>query len=38
MDTVKLMNRIDTKFMLSLELLPHILDKIRPYYNVLAIE
>lgn len=38
MDAVKLMNRIDTKYVLSLDLLPHILEKIRPYYRVLEIE
>ncbi|MBN1950106.1 MAG: polyphosphate polymerase domain-containing protein, partial [Bacteroidales bacterium] len=38
MDAVKLMNRIDTKYVLSLDLLPHILDKIHPYYRVLEIE
>lgn len=38
MDAVKLMNRVDTKYVLGLELLPHILEKIRPYYRVLEIE
>ena len=38
MDAVKLMNRIDTKYVLSLDLLPHLLEKIRPYYRVLEID
>lgn len=37
MNDVKLLNRIDTKYMLGLDLLPHILDKIHPYYHVLDI-
>lgn len=38
MDTVKLLNRIDTKYLLSLELLPHVLERIKPYYRILEIK
>jgi hypothetical protein len=38
MNAVKLLNRIDTKYILSTDLLPHILDKIHPYYRVLDIK
>ncbi len=38
MDRVKLMNRTDTKFMIHLEQLPHLLSKAQPLYRVLEIE
>lgn len=38
MDSVKLMNRIDTKFVLNRSLLPTILYKISKYYKVLEID
>jgi hypothetical protein len=38
MDAVKLLNRIDTKYILSADLLPHILEQVKPYYRVLDIE
>lgn len=37
MDRVKLLNRTDTKFVFSAELLPHILEELLPYYAVLEI-
>lgn len=38
MDTVKLMNRIDTKYVLSKDLLPAILEKITKNYFILEID
>ncbi len=38
MDKVKLMNRIDTKYVLSKELLPAILERIQNNYKVLQID
>ena len=38
MDSVQLLNRIDTKYVLSLDLLPHILKEIQPHYRTLDIE
>jgi hypothetical protein len=38
MDSVKLMNRIDTKYVLNRSLLPSILDKISDNYRVLEID
>lgn len=38
MDTVKLMNRIDTKYVLSRELLPAILERINKDYSILEID
>jgi len=38
MNTVKLLNRIDTKYVLCLELLPHILHKIHSNYRSLDID
>lgn len=37
MDAVKLMNRIDTKYVLSLPVLQEVLEKIRPQYYTLEI-
>ncbi len=37
MDAVKLMNRIDTKYMLNIELLPQLMNKISENYQVLQI-
>jgi len=37
MDSVKLMNRTDTKFAFSVNRLPEIFENILPYYNVLEI-
>lgn len=38
MDAVSLLNRIDTKYVVSLELLPHILGIVNADYRVLAIK
>jgi hypothetical protein len=38
MDTVKLMNRLDTKYMLSIDLLPRILEDISENYRILEIK
>lgn len=38
MDSVRLLNRIDTKYVLSLDLLPHILKEIQPHYKTLDID
>lgn len=38
MDEVKLMNRIDSKFVFSFESMQHILDLMLPYYDVLEVE
>lgn len=38
MDTVKLMNRVDTKYVLSKDLLPAILEKITKDYFILEID
>lgn len=38
MDTVKLMNRIDTKYVLSREVLPKILERINKDYFILEID
>jgi hypothetical protein len=38
MDSVKLMNRIDTKYVINRDLLPSILDKINGNYKVLEIK
>jgi hypothetical protein len=38
MDTVKLMNRIDTKYVLSRSLLPAVLDRINDNYRILEID
>jgi hypothetical protein len=38
MDAVKLMNRIDTKFVLNIELLPDILQRIHTAYRILEID
>jgi len=37
MDSVKLMDRTDTKFVFSFDQLPGILEAIRPYYRALEI-
>lgn len=37
MDGVKLMNRIDAKFLVPLKMLPDLLDELRPYYRLLEI-
>lgn len=38
MDAVKLMNRIDTKYVLSRELLPKVLERISDHYYILEID
>jgi len=38
MDSVRLLNRIDTKYIVSLELLPQILEEIQPNYKSLDIK
>lgn len=38
MDGVKLMNRTDTKFTFKLDLLPQLLNEIKPFYKCLNIE
>ena len=37
MDGVKLMNRTDTKFTFKLDLLPQLLNEIKPFYKCLNI-
>ena len=37
MDSVRLMNRTDTKFVFELDLLAKVLDEIKPHYYVLDI-
>jgi len=38
MDNVKLMNRVDVKYMIPIHLLPQILDEALPYYRILEIK
>jgi hypothetical protein len=38
MDSVKLLNRIDTKYVINKELLPKVLDKISDNYRILEID
>lgn len=38
MNSVRLLNRIDTKYILSLDLLPHILKSIQAHYRTLEID
>lgn len=37
MDGVKLMNRVDAKFVVPLKMLPGLLDELRPHYRLLEI-
>ncbi|MEZ4905966.1 MAG: polyphosphate polymerase domain-containing protein [Spirosomataceae bacterium] len=37
MDTVKLLNRTDTKYLFANELLPDLLERLRPHYQMLEI-
>lgn len=38
MDSVKLMNRIDTKFLISFNQLPHLLQKASEHYRIVTID
>jgi hypothetical protein len=38
MDSVSLLNRVDSKYVFSNQLLPQILEKALPYYRILTIE
>ncbi|AEI48516.1 polyphosphate polymerase domain-containing protein [Runella slithyformis] len=38
MDGVKLMNRVDAKFLVPLKMLPALLEELRPYYRLLEID
>ncbi len=38
MDNVKLMNRVDTKYVMHISKLPHLLKAIQPFYRVLEID
>lgn len=37
MESVKLMNRTDAKFLIPLWILPVILDDLRPHYRILEV-